>query len=457
MYITIRQYPVGPAPNIQLLPPLAPTTLSTSPSPTTLVPTPSSLHTALRRAGGLPLASSVPRAGYVLEHVVYGTHMSDAPAIYHVGSALGVLATLVADRLIACVGDTPIPLHLWILLVGRSQLDRKTTSTKLTERLISELAPERLLPTEGSPEGLLEHLMTNGACGLLYYGEFDRLLSLLESRYWQHARGLLMDLYDKDNPTPLRRKLTSKIEGGKRTVQEMVVHSPRVSLLSACALSLLEHARPSDWTGGFYRRMLMLYNTRTRFQVFEDRSPVTERRLQQLLEQITAFAIAHEGRVVGYDDDARRLYCKWAIKHDIIALAAHPVIQGSLGDAPARVLRVAALYAISNLRLTVNLEDMRAALTLTELSCRTMKSVIQSVAQVGNDPLLRLQARVLQGVSQAGGTTTLRDLLRRLSTTREPLLRVLGSLEAAGYVRTAMQKPAHGSPSLVVYLVRDAR
>jgi hypothetical protein len=189
----------------------------------------------------------LPAQGLIREHYEYALWCTDAPGIYHVASMLTAISAICADSTDLTIAGDHHPLNVWTMIVGRSSLDRKTTSTRLAIDRIRPTVPNRVHTIYGSPEGFLT-AVAEQPCGVLYIPEGASFFEQREASYWRHGKSILMDLYDY---TPeLRRKLARS---------EVVIRKPRLSILSACAQPLLEyHTKLTDWLGGFLPRFLLI-------------------------------------------------------------------------------------------------------------------------------------------------------------------------------------------------------
>ncbi len=404
------------------------------------------------------ILACIPPDGFVFEHVAYTAQATDAPVIYAVGTALATLAGWVADRAYLSLRGFPHPLHIWVMLTGRSTVDRKTTAARIGPSELRAVDPTRLIPAEGSPEGRLEHLAEH-PCGLLYYGEFARFLSELRRSYSAGLSESLMDLYDHGWNQTFHKKLVSRRDkSGATEPVEVVIENPRVSFLTACALSLLEsHSRPTDWTGGFFRRMLLLHSSRTRWFDFPVLDRAVEARLARLLRATVPDVPGAEAVEVQVLESALDLYRPWAHALDTEARGAPEVVSGLLGDAPMRALRVAALYALSCRRQVVDVATMQQAINLIDLSCATTRGTICAAAASAGDPGQLLQARILRVLGGTPeGLLSTRDLMRRLHVDKGKLDRALDNLVEEEVV--AKNKPAmgkRGRPKIMISLVKS--
>jgi hypothetical protein len=208
----------------------------------------------------LAIVGRLPEWSYVRGYVAYAYQRSDAPAIYHLITALTHLAAIASPALHVRLSINIYP-NLFAILVGESGFARKTTAIMLGDEILGEVARKRIGPEPGSWEALFEQLVDQPT-QLIRMMEFGRFLSSssghASTNYMAKLRTALVDLYDC-SPVD-RRKAKRKV---------VRVARPRLSLLAACAPPFLErYTGVEDWTGGFLGRFMVAFGQKTR-EVYE--------------------------------------------------------------------------------------------------------------------------------------------------------------------------------------------
>ncbi len=217
----------------------------------------------------------LPSTGLVRLHHDYATYCTDAPPVYHVASILSAISAACADTAKLIYKGVPHPLNVWVMLLGKSSSDRKTTAARLALDHLEHVTPQRIQRIYGSPEGFTK-LLQQEPCSVLYVPEGGSFFGQTSSSYWRHAKGMFMDLYDYT--TEFKRKLSH---------EEIVVHNPRLTILSACALQLLDHhSNLTDWLGGFLPRFLLISGERTEFKASEQADPQRRDLIRTLLDRV---------------------------------------------------------------------------------------------------------------------------------------------------------------------------
>ena len=110
-------------------------------------------------------APAMPASGYVRDYVVYATSCMDAPPMYHLMSALGIVSAAISPQTDLVFQGQVHPLHLFLLIVGDSSASRKSSSIKRATRVAAPVFEAMHSPgtrlwwlTASSPEGILDEL-----------------------------------------------------------------------------------------------------------------------------------------------------------------------------------------------------------------------------------------------------------------------------------------------------------
>ena len=85
----------------------------------------------------------------------YAEEVTDASPDYHAFMGLVTLASVVGNRVFMPWGDTNIYPNMWVILIGKSTLDRKTTSINISKRLLFRFNHKLIYPNEFSYEKLV--------------------------------------------------------------------------------------------------------------------------------------------------------------------------------------------------------------------------------------------------------------------------------------------------------------
>ncbi len=182
---------------------------------------------------------------------------TDAPHDFHRGVGFFLLSAIYADsRFLApmtgsVLGAGTAP-NLYVMLAGTSTLSRKTTCLKAARTALRKIRPEGIVPSDFSPEALIEEVAhRDGNVTLLIKDELSGLLKQTKRKSGYHAQTpeLLMQLYD-GTPVGMTRRTVPKVTTADR---------PRVSILSATTpTALTSSAQQDDLDTGFIARFLIV-------------------------------------------------------------------------------------------------------------------------------------------------------------------------------------------------------
>lgn len=393
----------------------------------------------------------LPDIGLLREHHDYCTWATDAAPIYHVASMLTSMASVCADQAQVIIDDTPYPLHVWTMLVGRSSQDRKTTSAQLAISRIQNAFDGRVLQIYGSPEAIINDLVAN-PCVTLFVPEGQAFFEQREAGYWRHARGLFMDLYD----------YKTKFE--RRLVRETItVHNPRVSILAATARPLLErYTRDTDWLGGFLARFLMISGEAMTFQPKRRSNPVAERRIEQLVHNVfhgdwgTMGCTSGAAKVL--DDFAYEIHSEL----ESFPEGLHP----SLSRLPDTARRIAGLYEIARQADKPPSGKGRTVLVTSASAecaralCRASRDhALASLAETTiSDPWKKTCQRVEGLIRRAGVAGLKRSVLMRKTRMRvRDFDEALRGLFEEHTIRVETRRPSGSGRPSQYYVHKDAR
>jgi len=137
---------------------------------------------------------ALPESGWLRRYVGHGVKQTNAPAVYHMGIALALLGATTPLQFGASYAGT-MRANNYVLLVGRSGHERKTTSLNIGVDILKEAASPLIGHYPGSPEGLVESLQKRPS-QLIPMGEFGRFLSSAQKGYFEPAKTLITDIWD---------------------------------------------------------------------------------------------------------------------------------------------------------------------------------------------------------------------------------------------------------------------
>lgn len=136
----------------------------------------------------------LPESSWIRTYVVHATRQTTAPLVYHIGVGIAVLGT-----------TCPIPYGMhyagalrannFVLCVGRSGEDRKSTALNIGKDLLDQAANPLIGDYPGSAEGLIESLAEQES-QFIPISEFGKFLSSGQRGYFEPIKTLLADAWD---------------------------------------------------------------------------------------------------------------------------------------------------------------------------------------------------------------------------------------------------------------------
>jgi hypothetical protein len=243
-----------------------------------------------------------PERGVLWDYLCYAYPLTDAPPQYHLGVGITLAATCLGTRVYIPFGHKKIYPNIWAMIIGKTSFFRKSTCLRLGRKVLWNVDPELVYPTEFSPESLVE-ILAKRPQGVFAYPEFSLLLEMMDRSYMIGLKPLLTDLFDC--PEVYIKKL-------KYAIHE--VKDPCISIMSASTLDWLEKSlRESDLHGGFMQRFIYLVATKKDRRVVIP--PAPDRILKSKVIDGFSELRKTEGPFV-LDEAGRNIYSDWLRKFE---------------------------------------------------------------------------------------------------------------------------------------------
>ena len=335
-------------------------------------------------------ALAVPQHdGFIRRYVEYAADSTDAPLSYHLGVALTTLSATVPPNLGLWFAGSTLYAPLWVLLVGRSGRDRKSTAIKIGTAILRDVDPFLLGDKPGSTEGLIESLAAQPT-QLVAYSEFGEFLSKTQRGYLNPMKNLYTDLWDNE---PQQRRLANRVTN---------VDAPRLSLLAGVTPAYLDrYSEEPDWTGGFMSRWACIHATRER-DIIEP--PFLAEQREKLVQMLTERKdVPDAGTCRGFDADAGDRWREWfgglSARHATVT----EIKSGAMARAPIFAIKVALLYAYDfgragkDLEWLITMRELEPAIAFAELHINSVDSVADHLAL---DKDMRDRHRVLVNITK---------------------------------------------------------
>lgn len=158
-----------------------------------------------------------------------------------------ILSQTVVDKVSLTLSFGSYRTHLWILLLGPSTKAKKSTTINLARDILVKAGMKNFMPTDFSPEGLIEHL-SDFEKGYMWCDEIGGLLKHFNRDYMSNSKELLMKMYSGQS---VFRKLRDK---------SFMVDDPSVGIVGNTTLeTMMDAMRTTDMYTGFGARFMQVH------------------------------------------------------------------------------------------------------------------------------------------------------------------------------------------------------
>lgn len=186
--------------------------------------------------------------GFIKDYVVYASNLTDAPRQFHEIIANWLVSSVLHFGILIPFSHGAVFPNLWVILIDRSTISRKSTAIKIGTAILDDAVPGRMLPTRFSPESLIAVMAERDPsdCSLVR----DEIAGLLDEMkrkaYMADTKDILLSLYDAD------RDITRTLKS-----ETFVIKRPYLTVLGATTPPrLCRVADESDVEDGFLARFI---------------------------------------------------------------------------------------------------------------------------------------------------------------------------------------------------------
>lgn len=368
------------------------------------------------------VAAAIPPSGFIHDYVVHAMKQTTSPLAYHLGTGLSILATTCPlDYGMNYAGM--LRANLFVMLVGRSGEDQKSTAMGIGRDLLFEAAAPLIGDFPGSPEGLIDSL-ARCPSQIIPISEMGRFLASAKQGYFEPIKALMADLWDSQS-----------IQRTKANNRVTRVDNPRLSIMAACSIPYLEkYTLAEDWTGGFMGRWCVMFGRRER----TNPDPAGDRTdFSRLAEELRSRAtVSNAGWCTGLDPAAKTLWHEWFMEVSNRRLPSQ--ITGVRSRAPTMARKAALLYAwdwgrpANGEPWQMSERELYYGIQFAELH---IKSVCALSGRIAEHPDARLRRSVIEAIEHNGNKATLGQILRVMRMRRKPVAEALDGLIEEQVVR----------------------
>ena len=191
---------------------------------------------------------------FVRGYVEYASQLVPSPLIFHVGAALGLMASVCPMNLWHS-GHVEMDVYpnLWPMLIGPSATG-KTQAINIARKIMAEAIrrmPQKCSPKGGDPrteEGLLKSLR-NRPRQIIIYDDFGSFLGSTAGAHDNNYRAKVRDL--------MTQVFDCQAYEGEKAHETVVLEPSRLSILAPCTPAHLRtHTTMLDWDNGFMTRFM---------------------------------------------------------------------------------------------------------------------------------------------------------------------------------------------------------
>tara|TARA_R110000787_G_scaffold47246_2_gene114459 strand:+ start:2678 stop:3922 length:1245 start_codon:yes stop_codon:yes gene_type:complete len=391
------------------------------------------------------------------------TGQSEAPECFHFWTAVATLASLAGRRFRLVRGHYELSAMHYIVLVSGSGVARKTTAMKAGTKLLARLTEQ--LHEGGMDSGMpvMCEDITYAALIQLMGGQNFRGMEFLPEIGEFGSRPVLMRLDEltktikaNDSEDDLVDALTSlyTADRGERwtkitkTQGVDVVEAPTVNILASTQIRRITNAINSAvYFSGFVGRCIFVYGPDARGRI---PNPTVDQDAKAWVEERLAAIANAPARDLTLSPEAEAYYADWYMGLDFTSDES-----GFVARIPDHVFKLAMVFAISDLRGEITLEDFKTALAHVEKIHAEMGQIFRFMKHTDERNGVRQVEALVQGANGGGMTKSriVNAMVRHLKAA--DLTSILDDLEKADIiVKTKVQRKGPGvKPTL--YTHRD--
>ena len=212
---------------------------------------------AFKLPDGPKFECNLPKDNFLQRFMGYGYDVSDAYPDYWFAGGVFALGVVADKKIKVNLRQMTVYANLYIALLGKSSLARKSTAIDKVEAMLDEIWPflvDAKVPTEFSPEAFIEHMDAYNHAPWIR-DEAAGVLSLMKKDYMRGFKDSLLSLFDCK---PFHRKLRTSQRKGAKT--DFKVDDPYLNMLWATTgASFGANTELIDTLSGFLARFLFFF------------------------------------------------------------------------------------------------------------------------------------------------------------------------------------------------------
>lgn len=207
-----------------------------------------------------PTEDELPKC-FIDRYADWACTATDAPKQYHVVNAVVILSAIMAPYLTLDTSYGEIKPNVWSMILAGTTVTRKSTTMDMAIRMLSEVHPDFLMGTDGSPEGILSELHhRDGKVSVFHRDEITGWIeSTIRRDYLAGMLETFTRLYDGKSEKRILRKESIEVKDANMVIMSGGIKTKMAEIIT------MDHIR-----SGFLPRFIMVTGT-TRAQ---DQRPI---------------------------------------------------------------------------------------------------------------------------------------------------------------------------------------
>jgi len=367
----------------------------------------------------------IPANDFVEQYKDYAMQISDAPARYQELMALTILSTILGRQAYLKYGVYNLYPNLFVVLIGKSTIMRKTACLNMAKHIISKFNKEYILPSDFTPEGLFNAL-TEKPRGFITWGEFGGFLINASAKTYQAGiKEFLTEAYDC--PNELHKRLSSK---------EFTIENICLNIATASTLHwFVDRITEADTMGGFLGRFVFIpckTEDKNGWYYIPQQEPLSiTNKILKDLKQISELAGKFE-----ISDEAKVILIKWLRRHEneLESLDDSKGIIGFYARLADYLLKFAMLYEVSgNKSLTITEGSLMRAIKLVNWLKQSLNDLMSDHISFTKEA--RDMQKILTAIREHNEPIPRSLLLRNSNMTSKQLNEILDTLLQSKRIR----------------------
>jgi hypothetical protein len=416
---------------------------------------------AFKLPDGPKFECKLPKDNFIQRFMGYGHDLSDAYPDYWFASGLFALSVVADKKIVVGLRQMIVYPNLYIAILGKSSLARKSTAVNTVEDLLYKIWPflrDAVVPTEFSPEAFIEHMDAHPHAPWVR-DEAAGVLSLMKKDYMRGFKDSLMQLYDCQ---PIHRVLRTSQRKNAKT--DFKVDDPYLNMLWATTgASFGANTDLIDTLSGFLARFLFFFpqGMKPRWLPLEkgsalnsDLADIVQSQLQSIANRVCDI----KDRVdLDISPEANTFWAKWQKEQEDKWTASNDDFNAQIYSRMAPVvIKLAMLFELGS----PDFDPQRAIrLEFVQEACRLVETYLMPTSRavydiVGSNLEKNVIDRIVQYLKNHNGKSTAKEIKRDIKIKKADFDEYLSTMIDSDVVETkTVSRGGKGRNSTCVFLL----